>query len=236
MTKKTAIAIRHVHFEDLGAFARPLEASGYEVAYIDAAGNGLAAVDALAPDLVVILGGPIGVCEIEAYPILRAELALLSARLAANRPILGVCLGAQLIARALGARVFPAAAKEIGWAPIDLTAAGRVSPLRRLGAGQAVLHWHGDTFDLPAGAARLASTAICENQAFALGPNVLALQFHLEARGENFEHWLIGHAAEIAATPGIEAATLREDARRHASATADTGRVCLNDWLQGLEA
>jgi GMP synthase (glutamine-hydrolysing) len=227
---KSASVIRHVHFEDLGAFAPVLESQGYQIDYLDV-GLGLSAA-ALADDadLLVVLGGPIGAYEDDLYPFLRQELDLLRRRLAQGRPVLGVCLGAQLIARALGARVYPGPAKEIGWAPLALGEAGRQGPLAAL-EGVAVLHWHGDTFDLPEGAVRLASTPVCANQAFAIGQRVLALQFHPEATADGFERWLIGHACEIAATPGVSAPELRRQARELAPAAAIAGQACLAAWL-----
>ena len=126
---KTAIAIRHVHFEDLGAFDRVLRRHGYAVGYCDAGIDDIGNVDPLAPDLLIVLGGPIGAHEESLYPFLGPELALLEHRLAAARPTLGICLGAQLIARALGARVYRARVKEIGWSELQLSHAGRSGPL-----------------------------------------------------------------------------------------------------------
>lgn len=165
---RTAVAIRHVHFEDLGSFAAPIEAAGYQVRYLDPGIDELRLQDIAAADLLVVLGGPVGAYQGHLYPILDEELGLLRCRLAAGAPTLGICLGAQLMARALGARVAPGYAKEIGWAPVDLTDAGRDGPLRHLD-GVPVLHWHGDALDLPPGAECHASTALCPNQAFALG-------------------------------------------------------------------
>ena len=120
---------------------------------------------------------------------------MIEKRIAAGLPTLGICLGAQLIARALGARVYPSGHTEIGWTPLALTDAGRASPVRHLdGAHTSMLHWHGDTFDLPDNATRLASTPACENQAFAWGNHVLGLQCHPEIRTDRFEPWLIGNA------------------------------------------
>ena len=230
---KTAIAIRHVHFEDLGAFDRVLRRHGYAVGYCDAGIDDIGNVDPLAPDLLIVLGGPIGAHEESLYPFLGPELALLEHRLAAARPTLGICLGAQLIARALGARVYRARVKEIGWSELQLSHAGRSGPLRHF-AGIPVLHWHSDTFDLPEGAELLASTEICPNQAFGLGRHVLACQFHPEISGHGFERWLVGHAVELAATAGVSPAALRRDTGRFAPQAALRGEACLSEWLGAL--
>jgi GMP synthase (glutamine-hydrolysing) len=226
---KTALAIRHVAFEDLAAFAEPLRDSGYAVRYHDIG------IDAWPPppaDLLIVLGGPIGAYEDDAYPFLRAEKDLLAARLAARLPTLGICLGAQLMAASLGARVYPGPAKEIGWAPIALTDAGKGGPLAPL-ADVTLLHWHGDTFDLPEGASLLASTALCRHQAFAIGAHALAFQFHPEAEEHGFERWLIGHCGELAVC-GLSVTALRRDAARFGDAARAAGRACLVSWLAGL--
>lgn len=226
---KTATVIRHVHFEDLGAFAPVLEREGFRIRYVDVGVDPVAAQDDES-DLLVVLGGPVGAYEEEIYPFLLDELALIKRRLANQRPLLGICLGAQLIARALGAKVYPGPAKEIGWAALTLTEAGRQGPLACLN-DVPMLHWHGDTFDLPAGATCLASTPICANQAFSLGSHVLAFQFHPEASEAGFEQWLIGHACEIAATPGVTVPQLRSQARSLAATGAAQGQRCLAAWL-----
>jgi GMP synthase (glutamine-hydrolysing) len=158
-------------------------------------------------------------------------------RLAAGQATLGICLGAQLMAAALGGRVYASGVKEIGWAPLALTDAGRDSPLRFLSGELAdVLHWHGDTFTLPEGAVHLASTPVCQNQAFAYGPRALGLQFHLEAQGEQIEHWLVGHACEIAGA-GVDVAALRRGAQRHGAALREQARRFFSAWLaQALPA
>jgi len=230
---KSATAIRHVHFEDLGAFESVLIDSGYEIRYRDVGIDELGSPDVANCDLLVILGAPIGVSEEEKYPFLSDEIRLIQRRLNSPRPILGICLGAQLLARSLGSRVYPGPAKEIGWAPLTLTQAGKHSPIRYL-QDVPVLHWHGDTFDLPRGAELLASTAICQNQAFGFGNTVLAFQFHPEASAKNFERWLIGHAVELS-TGGLSVAQLRADTARFAPQSAPAGQQCLREWLQSLD-
>lgn len=226
------LALRHLAFEDLGSFEGVLKARGHDIRYVDAATEDLAA---LAHDLsgpLFVLGGPIGAYEEILYPFLATELRFIEKRLAARLPIFGICLGAQLMARALGARVYPAPAKELGWAPITLTEAGERSVLKPLGGGP-VLHWHGDTFDLPQGATRLASTAICENQAFGFGTNALALQFHIEAQAKGLERWYVGHTMELAAAR-IAVPALRAQSQELAPAAAARGSACLTAWLDAL--
>lgn len=227
---KSVLAIRHVHFEDLGVFAGVFSEAGYQIRYSDAGVDDVSRVDPLSPDIVVILGAPIGANEGDKYLFLVDELRIIDRRIEAKRPILGICLGAQLMARALGARVFSGPAKEIGWSTLGLTREGRSGPLSPLDR-QPVLHWHGDTFTLPAGAVRLASTPSTENQAFAFGTTALAVQFHPEVQAEGFERWLIGHACEIAATQGVSIAQLRADMREHGAASAARGRAFLTQWL-----
>lgn len=231
---KTALAIRHVYFEDLGTFETVLAEAGWRLRYHDVGVEDLSALDPLEHDLLVVLGGPIGVYETDAYPFLVEEKRLLATRLAADKPTFGICLGAQLIAAALGATVAPTGVKEIGFAELLLTEAGRSGPLRHL-AGVSVLHWHGDAFAIPDGAVLLASTEACANQAFARGPNVMGLQFHPEAdASRGLERWLIGHAAELAAA-GIDPRGVRADAARIGPLLAAAARAMFAEWLQGLE-
>lgn len=214
---KSAIVIRHIAFEDLGSLADALDEQDYTFSYLEAGLSQLAQIDPLAPDLLVILGGPIGAYDESEYPFLLDELYLLKQRLNADRPTIGICLGAQLMARALGAKVYPGWGKEIGWFPLELTAVGKTSPLAHLALpDMAVLHWHGDTFDLPSGAIHLASTAKYQNQAFAWGRRCLALQFHPEVTQPGLERWFIGHAGEINSTPDISVTQLREATAKYA--------------------
>jgi GMP synthase (glutamine-hydrolysing) len=229
---KTALALRHVHFEDLGTLEPLLLERGYEVRYLDPAVEDLTAVDAVADDLVVVLGGPIGAFDEDVYPFLAAELRLIEQRVANRRPLLGICLGAQLMARVLGAHVAPMSSKEIGFSELTLTEHGRDSVLAPL-AGVSVLHWHGDRFDLPINGTLLASTPHCAQQAYAVGEAILGLQFHLEVDANQIERWLVGHDCELVQA-GSDRRTIREDARRHGAALAAAAQLAIGGWLDRL--
>ncbi len=226
---KNCLAVRHVAFEDLGLLGPLVAARGYSVRYRDAGVEPIDAETLLEPDLLIVLGGPIGVYERDAYPFIAGEIAAIAARIAADKPILGICLGAQMMAAALGARVAPGPVKEIGWAPLTLTAEGRASALGPLGKTP-VLHWHGDNCELPAGCTRLASTPHCPVQAFMHTPSQLALQFHLETDPARFESWLVGHTVELGKA-GIDPRALRAQARTFGPATRNLGEKVLSAWL-----
>jgi len=229
---KKALALRHVHFEDLGILEPLLQDSDYQVHYLDATVADLHACAVGDIDLLIILGGPVSVYDEQIYPFLADELELVKHQLDAGKPLLGICLGAQLIAKAMGADVYPLGVKEIGFAPLTLTEEGRSSVLAPLADTQ-VLHWHGDRFDIPKGAIRLAETPICSSQAFAVGNTVLALQFHLEIDRSGFERWLVGHAAELSHS-GIDPRALRMDAAHYCEATAAAGSAAIARWLKAL--
>ncbi len=132
-------------------------------------------------DLLIVMGGPMSANEEARYPWLKDEKQLIARAIEAGKRVLGVCLGAQLIASALGARVRPNRHAEIGWFPVESVAADEPgNPAGVVPSGTEVFHWHGETFDLPSGARHAARSEACENQAFTLGDRVLALQFHLE--------------------------------------------------------
>jgi len=172
---------------------------------------------------VIVMGGPMGVHESDRHPHLADEIALLAETLRRRLPALGICLGAQLLAAAAGARVSRAERPEIGWAPIALHDAGRADPvLRELPEGAAVFHWHGDTFELPPGATLLASSEACARQAFRIGRAAYGLQFHLEVTPEMVQGFAAAGASELAAVHGPGgAAGLVADARRFSPALAE---------------
>ncbi|MBO0611478.1 glutamine amidotransferase [Thiothrix fructosivorans] len=234
MPHKTVVAIRHVAFEDMGTLQPVLEQRGYSLRYCDVGVDSLTALHNVQIGLLVVLGAPIGAYDDALYPFLADEMALITERLRQGLPTLGICLGAQLMARALGARVAPMPAKEIGFAPLTLTAAGSESTLQYLPADLPVLHWHGDQFEIPAGLAALAQTPLCPHQAFSVGNHALALQFHLEADARRIEQWLIGHCAELL-NAGVDLSSLRQQAVEYGAALCQAGEAVIGAWLDELE-
>lgn len=228
---KSLLAIRHVPFEGLGSLEMPLAEAGYAIRYVDAPTADISQVAKGEWDLLVVLGGPIGVNDQGDYPFLGEELRLIEARLKNQAPTLGICLGSQLIAHALGARVHKSRETEIGWHALTLTDAGRESALQHF--TQPVFHWHGDTFELPDGVHLLASTNSCAHQAFSLGRSLLALQFHPEVTARGLEQWYVGHSGELRAR-GTPLAALREAAARFAPGLAHASAGFLKDWLAAL--
>ena len=195
---KTALIVQHLAIETVGTFGPLLDQLGYQQTVCLAGRDDIGRIDALKPDLAVVMGGPIGVYDADDYPFLHSEMAWIRERLAADRPTLGICLGAQLMAAALGAKVFPGPVLELGWGPIMAAERVQHHPIAELVKGDGmVLHWHNDTFDLPAGARLLASTALYPNQAFAVGQRGLALQFHVEVEPVGLEQWFVGFTGDI---------------------------------------
>ena len=161
-------------------------------------------------------------------------MRILEYRLSQKLPTIGICLGAQLIAAAAGARVFPGErGKEIGWAPLILTEGEKDNLLASVDT-MPVLHWHGDTFDLPAGAKLLASTKQYQHQAFMIGTHTFGIQFHLEVQAQAIESWLIGHASEIGLTQGISVPQIRQGATRFADPLEEVSAKVINLFLSNI--
>lgn len=233
---KKVVAIRHVNFENLGILGSLLSLRGYQIDYYDAGRDDIRAIDNEEIDLLVVLGGPISAAQHFAgqqhYPFLNDELALVTQRLQQKRPTLGICLGAQVMAQALGADVISLGVKEIGFEPLTL-AENEDSVLAPLGTTP-VLHWHGDMFMVPEGATCLAGTEVCPNQAFEYQDFALGLQFHLEADHHDLERWLVGHACELELA-GILPQRLRQQAARYGTELEQCARQVFARWLDKIE-
>ena len=175
------LVLRHSQAEGVGLLGNALRERGIQYRALDIARGEPVPKDVRGVGGLIVLGGPMGAYEHEKYPFLRSESALIEKAIAAGRPVLGICLGAQLIAQVLGARVFAGDKREVGWAPITLTADGRDDPLFVGGDDVlTVFHLHGDTYELPPDAANLATSALYEQQAFRWGDVVYGFQFHIE--------------------------------------------------------
>jgi GMP synthase (glutamine-hydrolysing) len=210
----TCTVVRHVEIEDLGYLGAALERNGLRCRYVDA--DRLPAEELVDADCLIVLGGPMGVYEQKAFPFLAIEIDTLRRRLAAGRPVLGICLGAQLLAAAAGARVYPGRqGKEIGWAAVELTEAAVGDPIwDGLPARFVTFHWHGDTFDLPVGAELIARSSRYP-QAFRLGASAVGVQFHPEVVPHQLEAWARTYhlelqserltAADVLSAPDLEA-------------------------------
>jgi GMP synthase-like glutamine amidotransferase len=193
-----AHVLQHVPFEGLGSIEAWLLKAGYEITatrFFESIG--------LPPpgeiDFLIAMGGPMSANDEIEFPWLPAEKTLIREALQAGKPVLGVCLGAQLIAAAMGARVFPNRFREIGWFPVQAVPHTDKAPFPvfRFPAAAEVFHWHGETFDLPAGAIHLAESAGCRHQAFQLGPAAIGLQFHLETTPETLWNLVTHCRAEL---------------------------------------
>ncbi len=226
----TATIIQHVGFEDLGAFGPALADRGIEVRVLLAGRDEITAASLGNPDLLVVLGGPISANDERVFPFIAEEMRFLGQWLTADKPCLGVCLGAQLMAKALGGTVRPMASKEIGWYRVDLTPEGRDSPLAELGDTSVVLHWHGEEVTLPRNCRRLASSEMCQNQAFSCGEHGLAIQFHPEVTTQGLEPWYIGHIVELSSA-GVDVLELRRDAREYGPTLQVGSRRLVDRWL-----
>lgn len=220
--------IRFVAYEDLGVWEPEIAAHGYKLRYLDVGVDDLE--PALTADLLVVLGAPIDAGDVTRYPVLSEVNDLVSRRLRERRPTVGVCLGAQIMALALGATV-ERGEREVGFAPVALAEAARHSPVRHL-EGAPTLHWHRDIVTLPEGAVSLASTASTPHQAFSYG-NSLAIQFHPEADPEAIERWLIGHSGDLESW-GIDPRELRAAALEHGDAAAIAGVLLIREYLRAL--
>lgn len=227
------LAVSHVAHEKLDSFGPLLRERGGDirglVSFLDDIGD----VDPGEHDLAVILGGSMGVYQADIFPYLNAEVKYIEARLKKNLPVLGICLGSQLMAKALGSHVFKGKqGPEIGWHPLRLSHEGQNTPLRHLGGDQSpMLHWHGDTFDFPEGATLLASSDKYTIQAYSYGDTALGLQCHPEVTAESLECWLASGGFTDIESTGITVPEFRAKTKENAAVLRRQSALFLNEWL-----
>lgn len=233
MKQKKALIIRHVPYEGVAGFRAPIEAAGYAMDRIDVTDPEFSSLDLRDHDLLIMMGGPMGVYEQDRYPWIACQLRRLALRLEADLPTIGVCFGAQMMAEALGGKVYPGPAKEVGFHPVTVRDHALEGPLRHL-VDIPVLHWHGDTFTLPAGVDLIASSRLYDHQAFRRGRNLLALQFHAEmGLDPRFDAW-IEQSPEAVVEAGSDEATLRAAHDALGPGAVAAGQAMIADWLAGL--
>ncbi len=196
---KRVLVFRHVAHEGLGTIEPFLKRSNIAIEYCDLFQGPPVPQNSNNYDFVISMGGPMNVDEIESYPFLKAERTFLSNAIRSGKPVVGICLGAQMIARALEAKVYPGRQKEIGWFPIQLSEAGKKDPIfgNVKHSDPIVFQWHGDTFDLPKGTTLLASSPLFPHQAFKFGKRVYAFQFHIEVTRDMICDWIEKGEKEI---------------------------------------
>ncbi len=211
------LVLRHVAHEGLGTIADALVRQQTPYSVVDMFAQAPREFDPRQWSGLIVMGGPMNADQTDRYPFLADEVRWLRQAVDAELPVLGVCLGAQLLAKSLGAKVFANRVKEIGWYEVDLFSTAADDPLFRGVASPAtVFHWHGDTFDLPKGAVQLARGAQCENQAFRFGQSAYGLQFHLEMTAAMIDDWLCegNNCGELAGLNYIDPAAIRRETPR----------------------
>lgn len=188
---KRLLVLQHVQHEILGTLNPLLKRAGFRIRYVNFARHPDAQPKLDGYDGLVVLGGPMGVYDTARFPHLNTELRLIDEAIGRDIPVLGICLGSQLIAKALGARVFKNGHKEIGWYDISPTADSAEDPLfSEFAPEEKIFQWHGDTFDMPTGAIHLAYSELCMHQAFRYDKTVYGFQFHLEVDERMIHRWL----------------------------------------------
>ena len=188
---KKLLVCQHVPHEILGTLNPLLKSAGFRIRYVNFGRYPEAEPNLEGYHGLVVLGGPMSVNDADQFGHLTTEMKLIERAMKRNLPVLGICLGAQLVAKTLGASVYPNPEKEIGWYDVTPTEAAKLDPLLSQFRGtEKIFQWHGDTFDIPRTAVHLAFSALCANQAFRYGTNVYGLQFHLEVDERMIHRWL----------------------------------------------
>lgn len=233
MSTRSWLIIRNVITEGPGLIGQALCDAAVPCHTIDAFGTEPLPTDPSGLAGLVVLGGPMGVYEATRHPALVTQQRLISAAVATGLPVLGICLGAQLMASAFGARVFPGPGKEIGWSPLELTDAGALDPVMApLAGAPAVFHLHSDTFDIPAAATHLARSALYPMQAFRIGSRAYGLQFHLEFTVETIDAVLDDPACQVdLAALGSSPAAIRSDSAERVRTLEPIARQVFDNFL-----
>jgi len=227
-----ALALCHESKQDLGRFVSVLKTRGIEVDYVMGYQDKLVTIDPEAHDLAIFMGGSMGVYQTDLFPYIQNEINYLKKRISADKPTLGICLGAQMIAKAMGKNVYVGKrGKEIGWLNINISEAGKNHPIHHFNHDKTpIIQLHGDTFDLPEEATLLASSDMYPNQAFSIGKNILGLQFHPEMTEDNIETHMISSIDELS-KHGVSIPKFRAETQEKSALLNQQTTKFLNDWL-----
>jgi GMP synthase (glutamine-hydrolysing) len=219
-----ALVFRHGPWEDLGHLSEILPAHGFGYDYVDLYQSPTAAPPVSQADALIFLGGSMSANDDLLY--IDRELQYIRSAVRQRQPVLGLCLGAQLIAKALGASVHPNVRKEIGWAPVSFTEAAQRDAIFHGLNTEILFHWHGETFDVPQGAELLAFSSACRHQAFRWGEKVYGLQFHLEATPAVIAQW----CRDDQACGDAREAIAPIDPHAYCGRAADLARMVFGRW------
>jgi GMP synthase (glutamine-hydrolysing) len=241
---KRAVVLKHVESEGPGRIAEVVAEEGYALDIRSLHREDGVPSDLGHGDLLIVMGGPMGVGDLQSpeYPFLPREVELLRRRVIEDAPVLGICLGAQLLAHAAGATVYPMMTGdgrnrlyEVGWGPLTFHMANADAVLTGIPAEAPMLHWHGDTFDLPAGARLLASSGICRNQGFQLHRHLFGLQFHCEVMEKDVENFLEADGEFVVKASGEDGIDhLRRETARHIDAFRVVGDRLLRNIVRTM--
>jgi GMP synthase (glutamine-hydrolysing) len=231
---RRVVVLQHVRCETLGLIEKVLADARVTPQYVRTFAGESVPTEMREAAGLIVMGGPMGVYEHARYPHLRDEMRLIQRALHEDKPVLGVCLGSQLLAAALGAEVKPGARKEIGWCPLALSSDAATDPLwSGIESPFMAYHWHGDVFDLPRGAVALASSELTACQAFRYGTHAYGFLFHMEVTDAIIGDMVAAFADELASA-GIVGDAIRAGARQHLTALQGIGRRVFGRWAQCL--
>ena len=233
---KKLLVLQHVAHEILGTLNPLLKGAGFRIRYVNFARHPDAQPSLDGYHGLVVLGGPMSVNDTGKHPHLMTELHLIEEAMRRNLPVLGICLGAQLIAKTLGAAVYPNPEKEIGWYDVTPTKEAEEDPLlAEFRHTEKIFQWHGETFDLPRTSTHLAFSSLCANQAFCFAGNVYGLQFHIEVDEPMIERWLrvVENRREIASLGGkIDPAAIRRETPVHLVRLEQLGNQVFSEFIR----
>ncbi len=236
MRKRKILVFQHVPFEPLGTLDPQLKRAGFRIRYVNFARDPLQKPSLEGYAGLVVLGGPMNADDTDNYPNLATEVELIKEALDRDMQVLGICLGAQLLARALGGQVREGTTKEIGWYPVSLTQEGSADPVMSCFEGtETIFQWHNDYVELPEGATSLANSEICPIQAYKYGQNAYGFQFHLEVDEPLIERWLTVpvNVAELSTvTDYIDPEAIKNDIQTHLPRMHALSHKVVGKWIE----